>query len=84
VDAAIKAIRKVTDDLVNVRLKEFRLEALTGGSDALAEVIVKVEDTQGRIASARAANADIVRASVEAMINGINRLLYLAGKEKLK
>ena len=84
VDAAIKAIRKVTDNLVNVRLKEFKLEALTGGSDALAEVVVKVEDTQGRIASARAANADIVRASVEAMINGINRLLYLAGKEKTK
>ena len=77
VDAAIKAISKVTDALINVRLKEFRLEALTGGSDATAEVIVKVEDADGRIVSARATNNDIVMASVEAMINGINRLLQL-------
>ena len=83
VDAAIKAIRKITDSLVNVRLKEYRLEALTGGSDAMAEVVVKVEDAKGRMVSARAANADIVRASVEAMINGINRLLYLAKKGTL-
>jgi 2-isopropylmalate synthase len=82
VDAAIKAIRKLTDNLVNIRLKEYRLDALTGGSDAMAEVVVKVEDPEGRIVSARAANADIVRASVEAMINGINRLLFVKKREK--
>ncbi|RLI04281.1 2-isopropylmalate synthase [Candidatus Bathyarchaeota archaeon] len=75
VDAAIKAVQKITDKLINVRLKEFRLEALTGGSDAVAEVIVKVEDANGKIVSARAAKSDIVLASVEAMINGLNRLL---------
>ncbi len=75
VDAAIKAIQKITDRLINVRLKEFRLEALTGGSDAVAEVVVKVEDANGKIVSARAAKPDIVLASVEAMINGLNRLL---------
>ena len=77
VDAAIKAIQKITDELINVRLKEFRLEALTGGSDAVAEVIIKVEDQDGKIVSARAAKPDIVLASVEAMINGLNRLLQI-------
>ena len=77
VDAAIKAIQKITDELINVRLKEFRLEALTGGSDAVAEVIIKVEDQYGKIVSARAAKPDIVLASVEAMINGLNRLLQI-------
>jgi isopropylmalate/citramalate/homocitrate synthase-like protein len=75
VDAAIKAIQNVTMSRINVRLKEYRLEALTGGSNAVAEVIIKVEDKDGRVISARAANEDIVKASVEAMINGINRLL---------
>lgn len=75
VDAAIKAIRKITDNLINVRLKEYRLEALTGGSDALAEVVVKIEDAGGKVISARAASSDIVKASVEAMVNGLNRLL---------
>ncbi len=75
VDAAIKAIQKITNQLANVRLTEYRLEALTGGSDAVAEVIIKVEDKEGNIVSARGAREDIVMASVEAMINGINKLL---------
>ncbi|MEM3479999.1 MAG: alpha-isopropylmalate synthase regulatory domain-containing protein, partial [Candidatus Bathyarchaeia archaeon] len=75
VDTAIKAIQKITDSLANVRLKEYRLEALTGGSDAVAEVIIKVEDKDGNVVSARGAREDIVMASVEAMINGINKIL---------
>ncbi|UCH02081.1 MAG: 2-isopropylmalate synthase, partial [Candidatus Bathyarchaeota archaeon] len=75
VDAAIKAIQKITNQLANVRLTEYRLEALTGGSDAVAEVIIKVEDKEGNIVSARGAREDIVMASVEAMINGLNKLL---------
>jgi len=75
VDAAIKAVQKLTADLVNVRLKEFRIEAATGGSDAMGEVIIKVEDRHGNVVSARAAHEDIVMASVEAMIDAINRSL---------
>lgn len=75
VDAAIRAIQKIVGSLADVRLREYRLEALTGGSDAVAEVIVKVEDKEGNIVSARGVNEDIVRASVEAMIEGINRCL---------
>ena len=75
VDATIKAIQTLTDRLVNVRLTEYRLEALTGGSNAVAEVIIKVEDKEGNIVSSRGAREDIVMASVEAMINGINKLL---------
>ena len=48
---------------------------MTGGSDAVAEVIIKVEDKEGNVVSSRGAREDIVMASVEAMINGINKLL---------
>ncbi|MCK5628847.1 2-isopropylmalate synthase [Candidatus Bathyarchaeota archaeon] len=75
VDAVLKAIQKLTHSLVKVRLNEYRLEAITGGSNAVAEVVVKVEDEKGHILSARAAREDIVMASVEAMINGINKAL---------
>jgi len=75
VDAAIKAVQKLTSDLVNVRLKEYRIEAATGGSDAMGEVIIKVEDKDGNVVSARAVHEDIVMASVEAMIDGINKSL---------
>jgi isopropylmalate/citramalate/homocitrate synthase-like protein len=75
VDAAIKAVQKLTTPLVNVRLKEYRIEAATGGSDAMGEVIIKVEDKDGNVVSSRAVNEDIVMASVEAMIDSINKSL---------
>ncbi len=75
VDSAIKAIQKIISPIVNVRLREYRLEATTGGSDALAEVLIKVEDNDGNIVSARSAREDVVMASVEAMVEGINKIL---------
>lgn len=81
VDAALNAVRKVISDIEDIRLKEYRLEAITGGSDALADVIVKLEDSKGNVASARAAREDIVTASVEAMISGINKIFILRKKE---
>ena len=86
VDAVLKAIQKLTSSIENIRLSEYRLEAITGGSNAVAEVVIKVEDEKGNIVSARAAREDIVMASVEAMINGINKLLlknhYKLGNKK--
>ena len=75
VDAVLKAIQKLTSNLEKIRLSEYRLEAITGGSNAVAEVVIKVEDEKGNIVIARAAREDIVMASVEAMINGINKCL---------
>jgi 2-isopropylmalate synthase len=75
VDSAIKAIQKISERLASIRLKEYRLEAITGGTDALGEVVIKVEDKEGNTASARSSSGDIVVASVEAMIEGINRIL---------
>ena len=75
VDAVLKAIQKLISNQEKIRLREYRLEAITGGSNAVAEVIIKVEDEKGNLVSARAAREDIVMASVEAMIIGINKLL---------
>ncbi len=80
VDAVLKAITKLTHNLEKISLKEYRLEAITGGSNAVAEVVIKVEDEKGNIVSARAAREDIVMASVEAMINGINKCLIKSRK----
>jgi 2-isopropylmalate synthase len=75
VDAVLNSITKLTNNIEKIRLNEYRLEAITGGSNAVAEVVIKVEDDQGNIVSARAAREDIVMASVEALINGINKCL---------
>ena len=75
VDAAIKAVQKITDSSAQIKLKEYRLEAITGGSDALADALVKVEDANGIVVSASAAREDVVVASVEAMVEAINKIL---------
>ncbi len=75
VDSAVKAIQKITDNLANIKLREYRLAAITGGSDALAEVIIKVGDKDGNVVSTRATGEDVVIASVEALIDGINKIL---------
>ena len=79
VDAAISAIRNVMQEISGLRLKEYHLDAITGGSDALAEVTVKLEDEKGNLYIAKGVREDVVIASVDAMINGINR--YFAGRK---
>lgn len=75
IDAAIKAIQSITTGIANIRLKEYRLDAITGGSDAPAESVIVVEDKDGYTASARAIGDDVVVTSVQAMIQGINAIL---------
>jgi 2-isopropylmalate synthase len=75
VDAAVNAIQKIFSNLETVRLKDYRLEALTGDSNAVADVTVKVEDDAGNFASGRGMKRDIVVASVEAFVAGTNALL---------
>jgi 2-isopropylmalate synthase len=75
VDAALRAIQKILGGEKNIKLREFRIEAITGGADALAEVYIGVENGNGRVVTARGANQDIVMASVEALVTAIN-LLY--------
>ncbi|MCP1392404.1 MAG: 2-isopropylmalate synthase [Euryarchaeota archaeon] len=78
VDAALNAVRGILGDETAVKISDFRIEAITGGSDALAEVVIGVENSRlGRKVTARSAREDIVMASVEALINAINRLMLL-------
>ena len=48
------------------------MDSITGGSDASAEVSVKVEDKEGNIISSRKSGKDIVVTSVQAVIDAIN------------
>ncbi len=74
VDAALNALRRSLSGVADVKLDEYRVEAITGGTDALVEVWVKMS-RDGRVISARGAGPDIILASVQAFIEGINRLI---------
>lgn len=75
VDSALKAIQKIAVEVAKIKVREYRLESITGGSDALAEVSVKVEDSFGNVVSARKSGADVVVASVQAMMDAINKVM---------
>jgi 2-isopropylmalate synthase len=76
VDAAINAIQKITGEIAKVRVKEYKLDSISGGADALCEVTIKVDDAYGNIASAKSVGEDIVTTSVQAVIEGINRIMF--------
>lgn len=76
VDAAINAIRRAMSGVTDVRLEEYHVDAITGGTNAVVEVWVTLA-MGDRIITARGARADIIMASVEAVIEGINRLMQL-------
>jgi 2-isopropylmalate synthase len=79
VDAACNALSKAFTryfkKIGQIRLAEYNLEAITGGTDALGHVRVRIEDTRGFTVDARATHEDIVLSSVLAMINGLNRMV---------
>ncbi len=74
VDAAINALKKAVSGVADIQLEEYHVDAITGGTDALVEVWVKLSKG-GRTITARGARTDIIMASVEAVLEGINRLI---------
>jgi len=81
VDAAINAIYRAICGIADVRLEEYHVDAVTGGTDALVEVWVTMAMAARKI-TARGAGAAIILASAEAVLEGINRLMQLE-EEKL-
>ena len=75
VDAALNAIQKITGKLSEIRIKDYGLASISGGSGALCEVTVKVEDALGNKVSAKSVGEDIVTTSVKAVIDAINRIM---------
>ncbi|MFH1285182.1 MAG: 2-isopropylmalate synthase [Candidatus Micrarchaeota archaeon] len=72
VDAAANAIQAILGKHSKIKLKEYNLRAITGGTDALADVTIKIADEKGREFLANAVHEDIVMASVQALIRAIN------------
>jgi len=75
VDAALNAIQTITGRISELRIKDYGLASISGGSTALCEVTISVEDAQGNRVSSKSVGEDIVTTSVQAVIDGINRIM---------
>jgi len=78
VDACFNAIRKATK--TEVVLTAYIVKAITGGTDAQGEVIVKItnpkqsDNLPTREISGRGSSTDIIIASANAFVNALNRM----------
>ena len=73
VDAALNTIKEITGS--RCLLTQYKVNAITGGTDAQGEVTVSVEEN-GRSATGRGTDLDIVMASAQAFVAALNRLEY--------
>lgn len=72
VDAAVSAVREAL--AIDATLESYHVDAITGGTDALVTVEVRVSHND-RSVTVTASDADITRASVIAMVDAFDRLL---------
>jgi 2-isopropylmalate synthase len=71
IDAACQAIRAATG--VEGRLTDFNVSSVTGGVDALGDVIIQLE-ADGVKVSGRGVSTDVVEASARAYLSAVNRV----------
>ncbi len=67
-------MRKTVSAVEPIQLEQYHVESITGGTDAVVEVFVRLRKGN-RTVTATGVREDIVMASVEALISGINVLM---------
>ncbi|MGH9303459.1 MAG: 2-isopropylmalate synthase [Acidimicrobiales bacterium] len=72
IDAACSAIRQATG--IDARLADFNVSAVTGGIDALGDVVIQLEADTLKV-SGRGLSTDVVEASARAYLAAANRLV---------
>ncbi|TFG01223.1 MAG: 2-isopropylmalate synthase [Promethearchaeota archaeon] len=76
VDASVKAIVKCFEPMSRIKLLEYNIDAVTGGTEALGHVSIELMDLDSNhIVSASATHEDIVMSSVLALLKGLNRIM---------
>ena len=76
IDAIFKAITRITG--TKSKLLKYEVKAITGGTDALGEVVCSLEESDISV-SGHGADTDIITASAKAYINALNKI---AAKKK--
>jgi 2-isopropylmalate synthase len=81
VDAAYKTIASMTE--TKSHLKSYVVKGITGGTDALGEVTVILEEGERRVMG-HGADTDIIIASVRAYLNGLNKLAVWEERNEMR
>ena len=74
VDAAMQAAEAALSHTADAQLESYHVDAITGGHDAVVTVEVEMSRGDDHV-TVTASEADITRASIEAMVNAMDRLV---------
>jgi D-citramalate synthase len=80
VDATLNAVIKAVKPEEEVQLEVYHVEAITGGTDAVVNVEVRLRQGD-RVVTSKGVNEDIVMASVDAYLRGVNLYSNMNRKE---
>ena len=81
VDAVCAAIDRILQ--VPNTLQEFSIGAITEGTDAIGDVVIRVE-RDGKVYTGRGSSTDIIVASAKAYLNALNKLMAIEGVMEAK
>jgi D-citramalate synthase len=73
VDATINAVKDAIAETEPITLEQYNVKAITGGTDAMVEVVVHMRKGDRKV-TAMGVREDIVKASMEAVLSGMNVL----------
>ncbi len=78
---SVDAVYKAIDQIVKAphKLLDYTVSSVAGGTDALGEVTVRVEDRAGTVHSGRGTSMDIIEASAKAYLQALNKLVFRTG-----
>ncbi|MDQ3306509.1 MAG: 2-isopropylmalate synthase [Actinomycetota bacterium] len=79
IDAACKAIKAATG--IDGALTDFNVSSVTGGVDALGDVIVQFE-SEGIKVSGRGLSTDVVEASARAFLSAVNKVVRVRQRQE--
>ncbi|WP_206871153.1 2-isopropylmalate synthase [Clostridium zeae] len=78
VASAFKAVERAIN--IPIKLKDYTIQSVSDGEDALGEVTVKIEEANN-IFVGKALSGDIIEASINALINAVNKMIEKIEKD---
>ncbi len=82
IDACVNAIIQCFEPMSKIKLLNYQIDAITGGTEALGRTTIEIMDIESNhIVKASATNEDIIMSSVLALIKGLNLIVKQKNRE---
>jgi len=85
IDACVNAIIQCFEPMSKIKLLNYQIDAITGGTEALGRTTIEIMDIESNhIVKASATNEDIIMSSVLSLIKGLNLIVKKKSQNNTK